>query len=91
MDLFNKIICIRATCRNLDIILIIHLTLPISNAGGEKTFSVLKRVKQIISKELEVCVISIFAERLLQKSFIWKPKLQNIFPSPLVHVMLLES
>lgn len=45
----NRIV---ATFPNIDIILRIYLTMPISNAGGERSFSVLKRVKNYLRSTL---------------------------------------
>ena len=44
--------CIIATFRNLNIILRIYLTFPISNASGERSFSVMPRIKKKIRSKL---------------------------------------
>ena len=41
-----------ATFPNLNIILRIYLTLPISNASGERSFSVMARIKKILRSTL---------------------------------------
>ena len=43
--MYNLVSALKSTFPNIEIILRIFLTMPISNASGERSFSVLKRIK----------------------------------------------
>ena len=54
IDMYQLVIRgLQSTFPNVETILRIYLTIPISNASGERSFSVLKRVKNYIRSSME--------------------------------------
>ena len=70
--------CLIETFPNVAIILRIYLTLPVANTEGERSFSVLKRVKNYLRSSLTQDRFRDFCIMAIEKSFTKSMTFENI-------------